>query len=93
MYSLNLFLYHMDADRYIVHKIISCACKTANGMSLTALAMVVYKITVIDSRELIRTDYAPIIVMPHLPQVGNQVGIYTLFVTQVCSQGRFMFQN
>ena len=30
----NLFLYHMDADCYIVH--ISCARKATNGMSLTA---------------------------------------------------------
>ena len=44
----------MNADCYIVH--ISCAHKAMNRMSLTAL--VVYKITVIDSRELIRTDYS-----------------------------------
>ena len=44
----------MDADCYIVH--ISRACKAINGMSLTAFGHGSVKITVIDSRELTRTD-------------------------------------
>ena len=31
---------------------------------------------------------APIIVIPHPPQVGQQVGICREFVTKICPQGR-----
>ena len=44
----------MNADCYIVH--ISHACKAMNGMSLTAFGHGSVKITVINSRELTRTD-------------------------------------
>ena len=44
----------MDADCYLLH--ISCTCKATNGMSLTAFGYGSVKITVIDSRELTRTD-------------------------------------
>ena len=44
----------MDADGYIVH--ISHACKATNRMSLTVFGHGSVKITVIDSRELTRTD-------------------------------------
>ena len=37
---------------------------------------------------MIAYDYVPIIVMPHPPQVGQQVGVCRGFVTQNCPQGR-----